>query len=122
MARPRSYAALASGLVRPTFTGIPFDCILISMLMVTLSGLSVNMPCPVVSGAWTLRKSSTDITRRYVGRYFGYVVATPRMALSAPPAWQSAHAFPAGPLADHAVRALSANTIAGFEAGSRLSP
>ena len=35
-----------------------------------------------------------------VGRkYFGYVVATPFMAFSGPPAWQSAHALPAGPFA-----------------------
>src|SRR5215470_1722676 len=121
-ARPRSYAAAASGLVMSTFTGIPFDCILMSMVMLRLSALSASISRPVVSGAWTDRKSPIDMIRRYVERYFGYFVATPFMAFSGPPAWQSAHALPAGPFADHTGRALSVNITAGFVAGSRLSP
>ena len=62
------------------------------------------------------------MTRPYAERYFGYFVATPLMARSGPPAWQSAQALPAGPFVDHAARAFSAKTIAGFVAGSKLSP
>src|SRR6266571_8783196 len=121
-ARPRSYAAAASGLVTSTFTGIPFDCILMRMVMLRLSALSASISLPVIAGAWTVRKSPTDMTRPYAGRYFGYLVATPFMAFSGPPAWQSAQAFPAGPLVDHEVTAFSLNRIAGLLVGSRLSP
>ncbi|PYN92582.1 MAG: hypothetical protein DMD89_27205 [Candidatus Rokuibacteriota bacterium] len=105
-----------------TFTGIPFDCILMSMVMLRLSAPSASISLPVVAGAWTVRKSSIDMTRPYAEKYFGYFVATPRMAFSGPPAWQSAQAFAAGPLADHTAWAFSAKRIAGFVAGSKLSP
>src|SRR5439155_23645148 len=57
--------------------------------------------------------------RREILRVSG---GTPFMAFSRPPSWQSAHALPEGPFADHTARPVSARRIAGLLAGSRLSP
>ena len=93
-----------------------------SMLRLRLSFDSEGSERPVVSGPWTVRKSSVLITRRYALTNFGYRVATPFMARATPPSWQSAQALPDGPFAAHRASALSARSTAGLFVGSRLSP
>src|SRR2546422_7814793 len=71
------------------------------MVMLRLSALSASISLPVISGAWTVRKSPIDMTRRYPEKYFGYFVAAPFIAFSGPPAWQSAQPITEEPTADH---------------------
>src|SRR5574341_408301 len=62
------------------------------------------------------------MTRPYAVTNFGYRVATPFIALPAPPGWQSAHALPAGPFWAQSPSAPSARSTPGLLVGSRLSP
>src|SRR2546426_10126311 len=122
LAFPRAIAARASALDVSTLTGRPFDARLTSIVKRRFSVDSPGSGRPVVSGAWTARKSSTLITRPYALTNFGYRVATPRIARATPPSWQSAHAFAIGPGAVHSASAPSVRSTAGLLVGSRLSP